>query len=215
MEVQNTGGDVDSLILVNRKSLVIENSTFENLSSKYGGVINFKGDYLSVKNSTFRNTHAMTGGAILAKFFAVFLNPYDPSSGVKTRGDMVIDGCEFVNVSSVHNGGAIYFDLDSGSQGYKKTLHISNSNFTDCSSAYGGIIADQGGILNISNSNFLNSKANSLGGAIYSSWANLILNNSNLINNSAGSNAGQFIFLKRFETERCEFCLIYYFLKIK
>lgn len=130
----------------------------------------------------------------MQNFFAVFLNPYDPSSGVKTRGDMVIDVCEFVNVSSVHNGGAIYFDLDSGSQGYKKTLHISNSNFTDCSSDYGGIIADQGGILNISNSNFLNSKADSLGGAIYSSWANLIINNSNLINNSAGSNAGAIYF---------------------
>lgn len=62
---------MDALILVNRMSLVIENSTFENLSSKYGGAINFKGDYLSVKNSTFRNTHAITGGAILAKFFAV------------------------------------------------------------------------------------------------------------------------------------------------
>ena len=35
----NTGGDVDGIIIVNRKSLVIENSTFENLSSKYGGVI--------------------------------------------------------------------------------------------------------------------------------------------------------------------------------
>ena len=35
----NTVGDVDGIIIVNRKSLVIENSTFENLSSKYGGVI--------------------------------------------------------------------------------------------------------------------------------------------------------------------------------
>ena len=183
---------VEAAILVNRNELVIENSTFENLNSKYGGAINFKGDYLSIKNSTFKNLHAdLTGGAILGKFF--LLTSDDPPRQVR---EWVIENCEFLNVSSNHDGGTIYFDLDSGAKGYINTLHITNSNFTDSSSGYGGIIADQGGILDISNSNFINSKADYLGGAIYTSWADLTLTNCNLINNTAKSNAGAIYFDK-------------------
>ena len=188
---------INAPILVSRQSLVIENSTFENLSSKYGGAINFKGDYLYIKNSTFKNTFAdVTGGAILGKLTRIFWDMDDQSSGMRPAKEWFIENCEFVNVSSSHNGGAIYFDLDSGANGFTDTLHISNCDFADASSGYGGIIADQGGILDISNSNFTNSKASAIGGAIYTSWADLTLTNCNIINNSAKSNAGAIYFDK-------------------
>ena len=179
---------------INRMGLVIENSTFENLSSKYGGVINFKGDTLSVKNSVFKNSHAdYAGGAILAKFFPISIVGSE-NPNFRPSGDMLIENCEFFNVSSMHNGGVIYIDLDSGSEGIAKTLNIAGCNFTDSSSGFGGVIADQGGFLNISNTNFINSVASSLGGAIYTSWANLTLTNCNVVNNSAESNAGAIYF---------------------
>ena len=185
----------DAPILINRNALIIENSTFENLSSKYGGVINFKGDYLSVKNSTFNNTHAdFTGGAILGKLFRINVDSNNPGAGKRPLREWIIENCEFVNVSSSHNGGAIYFDFDSGEHGITNTLYISNSNFTDISSGYGGVIAAQGGILYISNSNFINSKAKNIGGVIYTSWANLTIANCNIINNSAQSNAAAIYF---------------------
>uniref|UniRef100_UPI00388DAFA4 C1 family peptidase n=1 Tax=Methanobrevibacter sp. TaxID=66852 RepID=UPI00388DAFA4 len=188
---------INAPILVNRETLVIENSTFENLSSKYGGAINFKGDYLYIKNSTFKNIYAdLTGGAILGKLTRISLDLDDPDSGMRPAKEWFIENCEFMNVSSIHNGGAIYFDLDSGAQGFKNTVHISNCDFSDISSGYGGIIADQGGILDISNSNFTNSKVSELGGAIYTSWADLTLTNCNIINNSAKSNAGAIYFDK-------------------
>ncbi|WP_407454240.1 right-handed parallel beta-helix repeat-containing protein, partial [Methanobrevibacter sp.] len=187
----------ESPIVVNRNELVIENSKFENLSSRYGGAINFKGDYLYIKNSTFRNLHAdLTGGAILGKLFTVPMDSTNPSAGIRPFKDWVIENCEFMNVSSIHNGGAIYFDFDSGTDSTTTTLHISNCDFSDISSGYGGIIADQGGILDISNSNFTNSQASYLGGAIYTSWADLTLTNCNIINNSAKSNAGAIYFDK-------------------
>ena len=187
-------------ICVNRNELVIENSTFENLSSKYGGVTNFKGDYLSVKNSTFRNIHAdLTGGSILAKFFIVpadIFAPQDQPFTPRPLKDWIFEECVFLNVSSGHDGGAIYMDLDSGSSGVAKTVHISNCNFTDSASGFGGAIADQGGFLNISNSNFINSRANNVGGAFYTAWANMTLAGCNLINNNAKSNAGAIYFDK-------------------
>ncbi len=193
----NAKNSDSTTIFVNRNELIIENSTFENLSSKYGGAINFKGDYLSIKNLTFRNVNAdLTGGAILGKFFLVSLDSNNSSAGYRPVREWVIENCKFLNVSSVHNGGALYFDFDSGNPGHTNTLRISNSDFTDISSGYGGVIADQGGILIISNSNFINSKANYLGGAIYTSWANLTLTNCNLINNSAKSNAAAVYFDK-------------------
>ncbi len=188
---------IDAPILVSRQALIIENSTFENLSSKYGGVINFKGDYLYIKNSTFKNTYAdVTGGAILGKLTRIPLDLDNPSYGVRPVKEWFIENCEFVNVSSSHDGGAIYFDLDSGAQGFANTLHITNCDFAEASSGYGGIIAEQGGILDISNSNFTNSKASAIGGAIYTSWADLTITNCNIINNSAKSNAGAIYFDK-------------------
>ena len=172
----NTRTLLDAISIYKAK-LEIENCTFENLSARYGGAINFKGDDFTMRNTTFNNVHAdLTGGAIIIKFFPI----------KSTENAMLIDGCTFTKASSGHNGGAIYVDLDSASEGKSKILNILNSNFTDITSAFGGAIADQGGILNIINDKFINCNAKNLGGAIYTSWANLNVNGTIFLNCSAG-----------------------------
>lgn len=98
-----------------RFSLVVENCTFENFNAIYGGAINYKGYELTIRNSKFRNLNAsLTGGAIIAQYNAK-LNETDLKGSYLPTDDFVIDSCEFSNVSSGSNGGAIYLDLDSGS----------------------------------------------------------------------------------------------------
>lgn len=185
--------DIEAPVTVNRNDLFVENSTFEDISTKYGAV-NFKGDCLSVKNSTFRNIHAdLSGGAILGAYYSI-QNWADENETVRPARDMLIDNCVFSNVSSSHNGGTIYMDFSCDDKYKPGPLHISNCNFTDSSSGFGGFIAAQSGILNISNTNFINSKANDLGGSIYSSWTDLTLTNCSLINSSAESDAGAIYF---------------------
>ena len=172
-------------ISIYKANLEIENCTFENLSARYGGAINFKGADFTMRNTTFNNVRAdLTGGAIIIKFFPI----------KSTKDAMLIDGCAFTNTSSGHNGGALYVDLDSASEGKSRTLNILNSNFTDITSDFGGAIADQGGILNIINDNFIKCNAKNLGGAIYTSWANLTVNGTSFLNCSAGENAGALYF---------------------
>ena len=194
----NTHCGINAPIFVNRKQLIIENCTFENLSSKYGGAIHFRGDTLSVKNSTFKNTHAyMTGGAILARYFEIVVYDDQGNSAIRPSEDWIIDNCEFLNVSSSHDGGAIYTHSNTGKAEIPpKVIHISNCNFTDSASGFGGAIGHLDGALDISNTNFINSRADNIGGAIYTSWANLTLTNCNVINSSAGSNAGAIYFDK-------------------
>ena len=186
-----------SMILFQRGSLTMENSVFENLSTRYG-VVNLKGDNLKIKNSTFKNLYAdLTGGAILAKYCPIAYT--DPDTGeeeLRPSQDMVIDSCIFSNVSSGHNGGAIYIDLATGYKDHDKPIHIINCNFTDTSSQFGGVIAEQGGFLNISKSNFINSRADELGGVIYISYGNLTVAQSNISNCSAKLNAGAIYFDK-------------------
>ncbi len=161
----NTNAGEISPIFVNRKSLVIENCTFENLSSKYGGAINFRGYYFSIKNSTFRDVNAyLTGGAVVAKYFPILAgtdahnNPiYRPSE------NWLIENSEFLNVSSSHNGGVLYIHLVLENPTLpKKTLYINNCNFTDSSSRFGGAIGHLDGALDISNTSFINSRASDM-----------------------------------------------------
>lgn len=173
----------------NRGSLIIDNSDFKNYNAHYGAILNYKGDYFSIKNSNFSNSHAMrTGGAILGKFF--------PNDDLTTSGDMIIENCSFTNLSSQSNGGIIYMDLDSGSAGIPKTLNITDSNFINSSSKFGGAIVNLGGNVNVKNSKFINNAAKSTGGAIYTSWTNLTIDNSSISQNIAKSNASAIYFDK-------------------
>ena len=109
---------------------------------------------------------------------------------------MMIKNCTFSNISSTRNGGGIYMDLDSGSDGIPQTFNIIDSEFFNCSSKFGGALVNLGGTLNIKNSNFKNNYANSEGGALYTSWSNLTIYNSSLSYNNAKSNAGAIYFDK-------------------
>ena len=109
---------------------------------------------------------------------------------------LLIENCEFINSTASDNGGAIYYDLDSGAQFMLKTLDIINTSFTGCKSKYGCAIVDLGGILNIVNSTFENNSAGFEGGAIYTSWASLNIVNTTLSNNVARKNAGAIYFDK-------------------
>lgn len=180
----------DGFVIANRINLTVENCTFENITTGIGSAINYKGWNLTVKKSKFINLNAnQSGGAIIAKYF-----PFDENSSENEY--FLIEDCEFINASASNNGGAIYCDLDSGSNFILATLNITNSNFTDCKSKYGGAIVNLGGILNIVNSTFENNHAYFEGGAIYTSWSRLNLKNTTLSNNKASKNAGAIYFDK-------------------
>ena len=142
------GGNVDKgFLYINRANTIIENCTFENISSRICPAINYKGSNLTIKNSKFLNLNSRTsGGAIIGKFF--------PNN--ETSTPFTIENCEFTNLTSTNDGGAMFFDMDSGSEYVVQILNVINSNFTNCESKYGGAIANLGGILNIINSTIMN-----------------------------------------------------------
>ena len=183
-----SGGYVDEgIISADRHDLIVENCTFENISSRIGSAINFKGNNLIVKKSKFINLNASaTGGAIIAKFF----------SNNDVGDSLLIEDCEFTNVTASYNGSALYYDLDSGSNFMLKTLDIINTTFTNSKSTYGGVIVDLGGILNIVNSTIENSYAGYEGGAIYTSWASLNIINTTLSNTELKRMREQSILIK-------------------
>ena len=184
-----TGNISGRIISTQRDTLIIENSSFENISSNLTNLINYKGSNLIIKKSKFLNLHApLSGAVIIGKFF--------PNIGKDNLNPFLIENCQFINCTSTNDGGAIYFDLDSGSENIKKGFNIIKSNFTNCISRFGGAIAIQGGIINIIESNFINNSADFEGGAIFTTWSNLNISNSNFINNSAVKNAGAIYFDK-------------------
>ena len=183
----NTGA-----IEMNRGELIIHNSSFENFTADMGAMINYKGDRFELVNSTFINGYSISGGAIIAKYFPI----QSTSSTFIPTEPILIKDCIFANLSCDNDGGAIHLDLDSASRHIPKIMNIEESNFTDCSSKYGGSLSILGGNLNIINSNFINSTASFEGGAIYSFWTNLTISKSNFTNNNATKNAGAIYFDK-------------------
>lgn len=173
-------------IQVNRGTFSIDNSIFENITSEYGGAINYKGDVFNITNTKFHNIYSnVTGGALLMKYFPRF----NDDETLLYRGPMLIENCEFVNMSSEHDGGSIYIDLDSGSSYVPQTLNVINSTFNYSFSEFGGAILDLGGNVNLVNSSFANGKAKTMGGALYTSYANLTITNCDFIDNFAGNAA--------------------------
>ena len=182
----------NSIVNINRGTLMVENCIFENLTSKYAAAISYKGDYISVKKSRFSNVNAnLTAGAIFIKFFP----RYNGTTDEYIRyGDMLIEECAFNNASSLKNGGAILSDLGSRLDNKSKTLNVYNTNFTNCDSNFGGAMVIVGGVLNIVNSTVADNSARFKGGAIYTSWCNLTIINSGLFNNTAFSDSGALYF---------------------
>ena len=179
-------------IIHDRGALEIENCNFDNYRSDYGGILNYKGHFLSIENSRFSNSNAsITGGAIVAKYFPKMVGEAPVPSDA-----LMIKNCTFSNLSSASNGGSIYMDLDSGSEGIPQTFNVVGSDFINCSSKFGGALVNLGGTLNIENSSFADNSANSQGGAVYTSWSNLTIDDSSLSHNDAKSNAGAIYFDK-------------------
>ena len=191
-----SGEDSDKAIKTNRGQLYVFNSIFENFTSKNGAIMDFKGDLLELVGSRFANSYSSTsGGAILVKYFP-FNNGTSKKPSYIPSSPILIKDCIFYNLTCINDGGAIHMDLDTGSYHIPKTVNIECTNFTDCTSRFGGAISIQGGTLNINECNFINNCANFKGGAICSSWTNVSITKSSFRDNTAVKTGGAICFDK-------------------
>ena len=162
---------------------IINNTKFENTKSNYSTAI-YTDSIISINNTKFHNLSAdLTAGAIGYK-----------GSGLGAVG---IDNCEFINITSKKNGGALFIDIAGESEfdeENKGTAKISNSKFINCSSEFGGALLQLGGTLNINNTNFTNNHAEMIGGAVYTTYTNATINKANFEKNTAESNGGAIFF---------------------
>ena len=163
----------------------ITDCVFENLRSKYATVI-YNDFITNIKKSRFVNLTSITGGAIGMKSYGLEIAPLGLSL-------LNISDTQFINVSSLKNGGAIFADMI-GSESFDEdcdygSILLNNSLFDGCKSLFGGAIAQLGGFLNISNTNFTNNNATYLGGAIYTSNCSVNIENSLFENNTAIKNS--------------------------
>ncbi len=150
-----------SSIYASQSKIKILNTTFSNITSQYATAIYSENGEILIEKSKFNNLHAnITAGAI----------------AFKKESIVKIDRCEFNNVSSTKNGGAIYVDIVS-EQGNKGSITINNTLFKNCSSEFGGAYLQLEGKLNIINSQFIDNTADFNGGAIYLSYVNSSINN--------------------------------------
>ena len=159
-----------SLIYGYNSVMTVNNTVFENMTSKYATAIYSEENQLTVLNSKFINLFAnATAGAI----------------GSKRTSLISIKDCEFVNVSSVKNAGAIYADLNGDEINLTNTVSISDSLFENCSSNFGGAYLQLGGKLNMVKTNFTNNTAEYNGGAIFLSNASALIGSSKFDGNTA------------------------------
>ena len=147
-------------------------TTFVNTTSKYATAIYNEAGTTYIKKSRFIN--------LLATFTA-------GSLGFKDESDVIIEDCEFINVTSSRNGGAIFTDInyDDAQEGF---VLINNTLFKDCSSGFGGACLQLGGELYIIYSRFINNYAEFSGGAVYTSNTTVKISDSLFKGNEANMN---------------------------
>ncbi len=144
-----------------KSRLYINNTTFFNCSASYAPAIYLRGANASIYGSRFINLWAnITAGAI----------------GGTTVGELEIESCEFINVTSDKNGGAVYIDIIGNGAGNGEVV-ISNSLFENTSSQFGGAYLQLGGFLEICNTQFINGHATFDGGSVYLSHVETIIEN--------------------------------------
>ena len=195
--IQNMRGQ----IYAKSSSFNLDNVDFVNISSIYACALYLeKCKNLTVVNSRFVNLTAnITAGAI----------------AVKSRGNVYIKGCEFINTKSFKNAGAVNVDYIIDSK-----VTILDTVFVNSSSMMGGAYIQLGGSLFMNNTNFTSNSAvhnggavylaflenaeinncvfdsnavedfedyPGLGGAIFSDYNNILINNSSFLNNSASA----------------------------
>ena len=151
-------------------NLTVLNSNFLNTASKYATAIFATGEgNILILNSKFKNLSAnKTAGAI----------------SVKSISKLTISDCEFDNVYSEKNGGAVFADVFEGNG----QVMVQNSKFHDCYSEFGGAILQLGGSLIVKDSNFADNVAEYEGGAIYTSFVDVRISNSTFKANAASDN---------------------------
>lgn len=159
------------LIYLDKCNIDIANTTFENISSRYSHVLFVAWCEGKIRNSKFLNLYAnVTAGAIALK---------------PVISEITVENCDFINVSSEKNAGAIYADIFGSSLEGRGQLIVNGSQFVNCSSEFGGAIVQLSGSLTVSNTDFINNTAKYDGGAIYLSAFGLEILNSSFISNNA------------------------------
>ena len=139
----------------------IENTTFANIVSSYAPALHIKSAKASIINSRFIDLKAnITAGAIRTK----------------AGGELYIENCEFENVTSSKNGGAIFADV-AGENEKTGKVTIIGSKFKDTYSEFGGAYVQLGGDLVLKNTEFTNNHAKYDGGAVYISYTNTEIDN--------------------------------------
>ncbi|RAP53732.1 MAG: hypothetical protein BZ138_00055 [Methanosphaera sp. rholeuAM270] len=176
---------LQKMVLNTSNNIFIGNIAFE------GGAI-FSENVFTVRNSTFKNGYVDgSGGAIgIKNVIGLDSVPIDESLDLKC---MLIENCEFENVSSRHNGGAICFTNVGYASVIEESLVVNNSSFINCNSEFGGAIVELGGYLTVNNSLFEDVTAFESGGVIYSSQTDLNIFKSSFIDYAANAD-GQIIY---------------------
>ena len=194
--IDNSGGDGASITAYSCTVDVV-NSTFISSSDKIiKGQIYLDKSELTVSNSNFLNTTSKYATAILAednckvkisnsKFRNLFANKTAGAISIKNTPTLIISDCEFYNVSSVNNAGAIFVDTSAEEEKNNKGLvNIDNTKFEDCHSGFGGAILQLAGKLIITDSQFYSNDADYEGGAIYTSYVAVDIFDSTFRDNS-------------------------------
>ena len=151
-----------SQILCFRGSTIYgDNLIFLNCSSSYAPAFYFRGCKSSIINSKFINLRGNISSGAIAHIAGGYLH---------------IQSCEFNNISSSKNGGAIYADIASDDV-FDGDVSILDTIFNETSSGFGGALVQLGGNLTLNNSQFINSHATFNGGAAYLSFVSGEINN--------------------------------------
>ncbi|WP_296883732.1 C1 family peptidase [uncultured Methanobrevibacter sp.] len=147
--------------------IYIENAIFADTTSTYSPALYIQRSNVSIINSKFNNLKAdITAGAI----------------SLKECGEVYIENCEFTNVTSSKNGGAINADIW-GDLGVNGNVTIIDTIFKDTSSEFGGAYLQLGGNLFINNTLFTNNHARYNGGSLYLSYVTSNITNCNFTSN--------------------------------
>ncbi|RAP44237.1 MAG: hypothetical protein BZ135_08665 [Methanosphaera sp. rholeuAM6] len=180
--------------------LTVNNSEFTENFANYAGSLFCLDGKTAIRNSEFKNTYAnVSAGAIGIKIKNTDnIKQHEKSQDESLNlSDILIENCEFSNVSSRHNGGVICFiDVREYDSDPIMTMLVNNSTFNDCSCEFGGAILQLNGILIVNNSIFEDAVAFESGGAIYTSQANLTVINSSFTDNKAKTDGGAVYFDK-------------------
>ncbi len=158
-----------SLIYGYHSIININDTVFNNLNSKYATVV-YNTYITTILNSKFKNLHSdLTGGAV----------------AVKGSDYLVIKDCEFINISSSNNGGAIFADVHGDELNPTGKVVIQNTLFDNCTSEFGAALLQLGGILELSSSTFNNNYAEGSGVVYLSNATSAIIQGNKFNRNKA------------------------------